>query len=149
MSRVLHIFVAGDRGAPMQSVQSVEAVAGTGLVGDRYAVARNRRAWNCELSLIEIENIRAFVETTGFELPADAPRRNIVTEGVRLNELRGRRFYIGAVLVEGIERCEPCVKFKKRTHPEALRFFRGKGGLCTRILAGGTLAVGDAIRVER
>jgi MOSC domain-containing protein YiiM len=132
----------------MAALQSVAAIAGTGLVGDRYAEARNRRGPKYQLTLIELENIEAFREATGLSLAVDGPRRNIVTTGVRLNELCGLRFRVGAVLVEGLELCEPCTLFRKRTFPEALRFFVGKGGLRARVLEGGVLAVGDQVAVE-
>jgi MOSC domain-containing protein YiiM len=145
---VAHIFIAPSRGAPMQSLISVEAVTESGLVGDRYADASNRRSPDFQLTLIELENIRAFEAATGHVLSADAPRRNIVTSNISLNALVGKRFRVGQVLVEGLELCEPCSLFRKRTYPETLRFFVGKGGLRARIAAGGVVAVGDAIRAE-
>ena len=129
----------------MRSLQQVDAIAHTGLIGDRYADSANRKGQDYQLSLIEIENIEAFRSAIGKPLTLDAPRRNLVTSGVRLNDLNGRRFKIGSVLVEGLELCEPCRLFRARTHPEALEFFVGKGGLRTRIIASGVIAVGDAI----
>ncbi len=148
MSSVTHLFVAPQRGAPMISLQSVEAIAKTGLVGDRYAEARHRRGPKYQLTLIELEHIQAFRDATGLPLAPDGPRRNIVTTGVRLNGLCGQRFRVGSVLVEGLELCEPCSLMKKRTYPDALRFFIGKGGLRARVLVGGVIALGDRIEVE-
>lgn len=148
MSTVAHIFIAATRGAPMQSLNRAEAVAGSGLVGDRYANESIRRGPGYQLTLIELENIHAFEEATGHVLTADAPRRNIVTLGIALNALVGRHFRVGQVLAEGLELCEPCSLFKKRTHPEALRFFVGKGGLRARIVEGGVIAVGDLISAQ-
>lgn len=148
MGTVAYIFVATSRGAPMQSLSCVEAVTDSGLAGDRYANANLRRGPDYQLTLIEIENIRAFEEATGHALSLDAPRRNIVTCGTSLNALVGYRFSLGPVLAQGLELCEPCGLFKKRTHPEALRFFVGKGGLRVRILAGGVITVGDSICPE-
>jgi MOSC domain-containing protein YiiM len=145
---VAHIFIAPSRGAPMQPVSRVEAVTESGLIGDRYADASIRRGPDYQLTLIELENIRAFEEATGHVLSADAPRRNIVTSGITLNALVGKRFRVGQVLAEGLELCEPCSLFRKRTYPETLRFFVGKGGLRARIAAGGVIAVGDSIRAE-
>jgi MOSC domain-containing protein YiiM len=132
----------------MQSLSLAEAVTESGLVGDRYADASIRRGPDYQLTLIELENIRAFEEATGHVLSADAPRRNIVTSGIALNALVGHRFRLGPVLAEGLELCEPCSLFKKRTFSEALRFFVGKGGLRARIAAGGVIAVGDSICPE-
>jgi MOSC domain-containing protein YiiM len=145
---VAHIFIAPSRGAPMQPVSRVEAVTDSGLIGDRYADASIRRGPNYQLTLIELENIHAFEEATGHVLSVDAPRRNIVTSGITLNALVGKRFRVGQVLAEGLELCEPCSLFRKRTYPETLRFFVGRGGLRARIAAGGAIAVGDLIRAE-
>jgi MOSC domain-containing protein YiiM len=142
---VVRIFVAPKRGAAMSSLTSVEALAGVGLAGDRYAEAKNRRSPDYEVTLIESENIEAFTRTTGRELTPEMPRRNIVTAGVRLNDLLGRRFSVGRAVFEGLELCEPCSLFAKRTYREVRVFFRGKGGLRARIVSGATLSIGDPV----
>jgi MOSC domain-containing protein YiiM len=83
----------------MQSLERVEAVENAGLRGDRYTKR--------EVSFIELENIEAFSQSTGLALTPDMPRRNIVTQGIRLNKLCGKRFRIGGALFEGVELCEP------------------------------------------
>lgn len=137
MAAVVHIFIAGKPGAPMKSVPSVLAAGDGGLRGDRYA--------DHQVTFIELENIEAFTATTGLELAPEGPRRNIVTRGVRLNDLSGRRFRIGAVVFEGIELCEPCSLFARRTHREILDFFPGRAGLRARVVTGGEIRVGEAI----
>ena len=129
----------------MSSLSSVEALAGIGLAGDRYADAKNRRNPDYEVTLIESENIEAFTRATGRELTPGMPRRNIVTAGVRLNDLLGRRFSVGHAVFEGLELCEPCSLFARRTYSEVLAFFRGKGGLRARIVSGGMLSIGDSV----
>ncbi len=145
MATVTHIFVAPARGAPMQSLPAVEAVADEGLRGDRYIEAKVRREPDQQVTLIELESIEAFVRETGMPLLPEGPRRNIVTQGVRLNDLCGQRFSVGGVVLEGLELCEPCRLFAKRTHREALQFFAGRGGLRARILVGGEISVGDRV----
>ena len=142
---IRHIFVAPSRGAPMLSVASVEAVADVGLWGDRYFDAAVRRGPDYQVSLIELENIEAFAQETGLSLLPDAPRRNIVTSGVRLNDLCGLRFTAGAVEMQGLELCEPCSLFAKRTHKIALSYFRRRGGLRARIISTGVIRVGDEV----
>jgi MOSC domain-containing protein YiiM len=129
----------------MSSLTAVEALPGIGLAGDRYAEAKNRRGPDYEVTLIESENIEGFTRATGRSLTPEMPRRNIVTAGVRLNELLDRRFSVGRAVFEGLELCEPCSLFAKRTHSEVLAFFRGKGGLRARIVSGGIVSVGDAV----
>src|SRR5205807_6031197 len=111
----------------MTSVASVEALTDGGLSGDRYAEAKNRRAPDYQVTLIELENIEAFVSETGLPLAPGQPRRNIVTSGVNLNLLCGKRFRIAAAVFEGLELCEPCSLFAKRTHREILQVFRREG----------------------
>ncbi len=129
----------------MTAVTSVEALTDAGLSGDRYADSKNRRALDYQVTLIELENIEDFMAETGLVLTPEQPRRNIVTRGVNLNSLCGKRFKIAAAVFEGLELCEPCSLFAKRTHREILKFFVGKGGLRARIVAGGNIHVGDRV----
>ena len=145
VASIEHIFVAAAKGEPVQSVNSVEALPEQGLRGDRYALATNRDAPDYQVTLIEIENIESFAQTTGLPLTPGMPRRNIVTRGVRLNELCGKRFRVGVATFEGLELCEPCAIFAKVTHREALKFFVRKGGLRARIIEGGEVRVGDFV----
>lgn len=133
----MHIFIAPKHGAAMQSVERVEALADAGLRGDRYT--------GRQVTFIELENIEAFTRSTGLALAPDMPRRNIVTQGIRLNELCGRRFRIGGAIFEGVELCEPCSLFARRTHREILDFFPQKAGLRARVISAGEIRVGEAI----
>jgi MOSC domain-containing protein YiiM len=129
----------------MEAREQVEALTEGGLAGDRYADAANRRAPDYQVTLIESENIEAFAAASGIALSPDMPRRNVVTAGIALNDLRGRRFRVGGAVLEGLDLCEPCSLFAKRTHRAVLKFFVRKGGLRARIVSGGTIRVGDAI----
>ena len=148
MATVTHIFVAAKKGEPARAVEAVEALADQGLRGDRYADAANRRGADYQVTLIELENIEAFTRATHLALTPEMPRRNIVTRGVRLNDLIGQRFAVGGAVFEGLELCEPCKVFARRTHREALAFFAGKGGLRARIVAGGPIRVGDPVAIR-
>jgi MOSC domain-containing protein YiiM len=124
----------------MEALERVEAVTNGGLRGDRYT--------GYQVTFIELENIEAFTQSTGLALAPDMPRRNIVTRGIRLNELRGKRFRVGQALFEGLELCEPCSLFARRTHREVVKFFAGKGGLRAGILSGGEIRVGQSIEED-
>ncbi len=148
MSSVELIFTAARRGAPMQAQSSVTAVANQGLLGDRYVIRSNRRRPDYHLTLIEAENVEAFASEIDPAFTPDLPRRNIVTRGVRLNPLNGERFLVGNVLCEGIELCEPCSLFARRTRRDVLTFFALRGGLKARILTGGEIRLGDRLSTE-
>ena len=145
MATVIHIYIAPQRAAPMSSLPSVEALADDGLAGDRYTEAKNRKGPDYQVTLIEMEHIEEFTRVTGLALTPEMPRRNIVTRGVRLNELCGKRFRIGCAVFEGLELAEPCSLCAKRTYQDALKFFVRKGGLRARIVSGGKIQVGDLI----
>lgn len=145
MSRVIKILIA-EQDAPMNSVPQVEAVAGCGLRGDRYFKPEGNADPASQITLIERECIDAFVAESGLTMGLDEPRRNLVTEGVRLNDLCGKRFCVGEVELEGIELCEPCSSFAQRTYRQVVKAFVGKGGLRARIVSSGIIRVGDVIK---
>ena len=129
----------------MTSLAEVEALPNCGLRGDRYSDPQNRPAPDYQLTLIEIENIKEFSKASGLPLAPQEPRRNLVTKGINLNDLCGKRFRVGEVELEGLELCEPCGLFARRTHPEVVRFFVHKGGLRARIVKGGIIRLQDSI----
>jgi MOSC domain-containing protein YiiM len=145
MGMVVHIFVASRRGAPMTHLADAYAIAGEGLSGDRYADAANRHSPGSQVTLIESEHIDGFARELGITFTAEMPRRNIITSAVSLNTLCGKRFRVGEAVLEGLELCEPCRLFAKRTHRAVRTFFVGKGGLRARIVMGGRIRVGDKI----
>jgi GNAT superfamily N-acetyltransferase len=82
------------------------------------------------------------------DLSAAEARRNIVTEGLRLNDLVGKRFRIGTVLIEGIRLCPPCAHLDKVTGKALLKPLADRGGFRADILSDGVIRVGDAITPE-
>jgi MOSC domain-containing protein YiiM len=122
-------------------VDAATAVAGQGLVGDRYLGAPpHRYAATCQLTLIEAEAVERVRDLT-----AAATRRNVLTRGVDLNALVGRVFRIGNVVLRGVERCDPCSRLQKFTYRGVMRDLRDHGGLRAEILVGGEIRVGDPV----
>ena len=142
---VTGIFISPSATVLPHAVNEVEARANRGLVGDRYHEGCGTFSdWEPkgpgrELTLIEGEVLAEL------QLSAAEARRNIVTEGVRLNELVGRRFRIGSVLIEGIRLCPPCTHLDKVTGKTLLKPLADRGGLRANILSDGVIRTGDAI----
>jgi MOSC domain-containing protein YiiM len=144
------IFVAPAAEAACVAVEAADAVAGRGLRGDRYFDGRGTfggpGAQGHEITLIEQEALDELAARSGLALaPADA-RRNIVTRGIDLNALAGRRFTIGEVEIAGRRWCEPCAHLQRLTEPGVLRGLVHRGGLRADIVRGGRIARGDEIR---
>jgi MOSC domain-containing protein YiiM len=129
-------LVLGRDGAT-RAVGSVEASAGGGLEGDYHS----------DLTLIATEALEGLREDTGIVLSGEDSRRNVLTRGIDLNALVGRRFRVGSVEAVGVELAEPCTKLA-RLNGRELRIIRGlvhRGGLRADVVGGGRIAVGDEI----
>ena len=125
-----------------QPVGSVTVVAGKGLVGDRYFDDGPENA----ITLIQAEALEGLLADTGIELTHEASRRQVLTRGIELNPLVGKRFRVGDVLCEGLELCEPCNHLQGLTQPGVLRGMVHRAGLRAAVLEGGTIAPGDVVR---
>jgi MOSC domain-containing protein YiiM len=124
-----------------------EAVAktGLGLVGDRYASGSGKRG----ITLIQAEHLPVIAALAGHaQVPPALLRRNLVVSGLSLVALKGRRFRIGEVLLEGTDDCDPCSRMEAALGPGGYNAMRGHGGLCARIVEGGRIAIGDVVSVE-
>jgi len=122
-------------------VESVRAVAGQGLEGDRHFRPKGAHPGGA-LTLIEAE-VLADVGLTGPE-----SRRQLVVSGMRLNDLVGRRFRVGEVECLGVELCEPCLHLQSLTRPGIIDELLHRGGLNADLLTGGQIAVGDPVVVH-
>ena len=125
----------------LRPVESVEAVAGKGLEGDRHFFADGARPGGA-ITLIEAE----VLEDVGLGGPQS--RRQVVTRGVRLNDLVGKRFFVGEIECEGVELCEPCLHLQSLTRPGIIEDLLHRGGLNADIVTSGTISVGDPVTVS-
>lgn len=140
--RVEWIGLRPARGQPMREVDAAEAVAGMGLIGDRYAGGSGKRG----ITLIQAEHLPVIAALSGHAtVPPSLLRRNVVVSGLPLIALRERRFRIGDVVLEGTEECDPCSNMEKALGPGGFNAMRNHGGLCARIIEGGAFRLGDAV----
>ena len=144
------VYIAAQAEALPSPADAVNAVAGKGLEGDRYfdddgTFSDNPRSDGRDITLIEAEAIAGLARDTGIELTAAETRRNVVTRGVALNDLVGRRFAVGEVECVGQRLCDPCSHLEKLTQPGALKGLVERGGLRADIVRGGVIRPGDVI----
>jgi MOSC domain-containing protein YiiM len=150
MASVEGIFIAANAEGETQPVGAVAAVAGRGLEGDRYFAGEGTffkdRKPGQDLTLIEAEAIEGLAADDGIELGPGESRRNVMTRGIGLNDLVGRRFTVGDVECVGQRLCDPCSHLERITQTGVLKGLANRGGLRADIVTGGRIAVGDEVR---
>jgi len=132
------IHIGPEEAGDLHTVESVRALAGKGLEGDRNFFP-NGAGPGQALTLVEAE------EVEGAGLAPGATRRNLTVRGVRLNDLVGKHFKVGDVECYGVELCEPCAHLQSMTRPGILEDLLHRGGLRADVLSDGVISVGDAI----
>ena len=130
------------RRTPLVAAESATLAPDGGLEGDHYGKPGGRR----QVTLIAAEDIAAivgFLRRDSVE-PGDL-RRNIVTAGINLAALKGRRFSIGTAVLEATGECHPCSRMEETFGPGGYNAVRGRGGITARVLTGGMVRVGDTV----
>ena len=145
MGKVLEIGISKNKNNKIVNVNAVEAIKGKGLVNERHFKENNEK--RCQITLIEIENINHYNKLTGTTIPAINFLRNIVTEGIKLNELVGKEFLIGSVKVKAHDLCRPCKYLQESLKQKNLvKELLHKAGLRCEILINGNIFIGDEIK---
>ena len=101
MSEVFKLGISTNNNQPINEVSSIEVLANQGVVGDRHFKEFND-PYN-QLSLIESENIDYYNVKFGLNIPYIDFRRNIITKGIQLNNLVGKKILVGNVKLEVID----------------------------------------------
>ena len=131
------------RRAPMLAAESARLVPGLGLEGDRWAGAATGARQVTLVAAEHLAAIAAFLQRDAVR--PEQLRRNLVTAGLNLLALKGRRFRIGAAVLEHSGECHPCSRMEEILGPGGYNAVRGHGGITARVLEGGAIRRGDAV----
>jgi len=146
MSKVFKIGITNYNNKKIKNVDSIEVIANKGIMGDRHFKDFNDPY--CQLSLIESENIDYYNSKYGLNFSYLDFRRNIVTKGINLNELVGKKILIGKVKAEGIDLCRPCRHLTEVLNQDnIIKEFLRRGGLRCQILSSSKIFIGDEIKI--
>jgi MOSC domain-containing protein YiiM len=138
MAKVLHLFRAPKRRAPMEKLEHAQVLENAGLEGCAHARPNGKR----QVLLVDVETLRAMGLEPGII------RENITTEGLEVNELKiGQKLRVGAVDLVVSAVCEPC-EFLEELRPGLQEAMVGKRGMLCRVSAGGVVKAGDQIRLQ-
>ena len=146
MSEVYKIGITNKNNQQIEEVNSIDVLANQGVLGDRHFNEFND-PYN-QLSLIESENIDYYNIKYGLNIPYIDFRRNIITKGIQLNDLVGKKFQIGKVELEGIDLCRPCKHLSEVLQQNnIIKEFLRRGGLRCQILSSSSIELGNKIKV--
>jgi len=129
----------------MHEPVEAEAIAGQGLIGDRFAGGSGKRG----ITLIQAEHLPVIAALAGkSELRPALLRRNLMVSGIPVLALKGCRFRIGEVVCEGTGPCDPCSRMEDALGVGGYNAMRGHGGVTARVLSGGWIRIGDRVTVD-
>ena len=142
--RVEWIGLAEKSRGPISPVESVEVLTGKGLVGDHHGKSgRSKR----QVTIIAREHLDAIGLFLGEpSIDPSRLRRNIVISGLNPIALKGQRFTIGDVVLEGTKPCDPCSRMETELGAGGYNAMRGHGGVCAIVLEGGHISIGDSVQ---
>jgi MOSC domain-containing protein YiiM len=146
MSEVYKLGISVTNNKPINEINSINVLANQGVVGDRHFKEFND-PYN-QLSLIESENIDYYNLKYGLNIPYIDFRRNIVTKGIQLNDLVGKKILVGKVELKGIDLCRPCRHLSEVLgHENIIKEFLRRGGLRCQILTSSSIKINDKISI--
>ena len=146
MSKIIKIGIAESNNKKITEVNAVDLVAGKGVVGDRHFKDYNN-PYN-HLSIIESENIDDYNKKYNLDISYLDFRRNIVTKGIKLNDLIAKKIIIRNVQLEVIDLCRPCRHLSEKLNEDnIIKEFLRKGGIRCEILNNGKISIGDQIKI--
>lgn len=141
--RVELIHIAPGRRLPTKRVTEVVAEAGKGLVGDRYHGARHRH-----VTIQAATDLADAAADLGRDFLPEATRRNITLDSGPIPTKPGTLVRIGEVELEVVRIAAPCKLLEDSIGPGGAAALRRRGGSCFRVLASGTIRVGDRVEVR-
>ena len=146
MSEILKIGFAKDHNKEIIETNEINLIAGKGIVGDRHFKDYND-PFN-QLTIIESENIDEYNLRYKLNISYLNFRRNIVTKGIKLNNLVEKKISIGSVKLEVIDLCRPCRHLSEKLgRNDIIKEFLRKGGIRCQIINDGKISLNDQIKI--
>ncbi len=141
--RLVWIGLRTLKGGPVDEAPAALLSPQQGLHGDRYA---GRPGGLRQVTLIAQEDVLAIAGFLGrAELSPVLLRRNLMTAGINLLALKGRRVTVGGAVLEITAECHPCSKMEAALGTGGYNAMRGRGGLTARVIQAGEIRLGDPV----
>ena len=146
--RVEDIIVRGSSRAPARRIVATMAIAGVGLADDRLGQRGEPELTTRQVTLIQHEHLPVIAQLARVDaIDPLGLRRNLVVSGINLLALKNSRLQIGDAVLELVGPCQPCSRMEEAIGAGGYAAMRGHGGMTARVITGGAIRVGDAVRV--
>ena len=150
---VVALFTVDRRAAPMKKVEQLYALAGRGIEGDRYFLGTGTYSKSPEpgrqVTLIKSEVLESLKNKLEINVKPEESRRNILTQGIEINDLIGTEFYVGTVRLRAHRITQPCLYLEKLLdQPGLYKELWDKGGISCEILSDGVMKERDIITAQ-
>ena len=146
MSKIIKIGITEFNNKEIVAVNEIDLIAGKGIIGDRHFKDYND-PYN-HLSIIESESIDEYNKKYNLSIPYLDFRRNIITRGIKLNDLIEKKILIGDVQLDVIDLCRPCRHLSEKLDKDnIIKEFLRKGGIRCEILNDGKISINDQIKI--
>ena len=147
---VVALFTVDRRAAPMKKVEQLYALAGRGIEGDRYFLGTGTYSKSPEpgrqVTLIKSEVLESLKNKLEINVKPEESRRNILTQGIEINDLIGTEFYVGTVRLRAHRITQPCLSVEKLLdQPGLYKELWDNGGISCEILSDGVIKERDII----
>jgi MOSC domain-containing protein YiiM len=150
VGRVEAIVVRGSPREAARTIESTVALAGIGLADDRLGRRGEAELSTRQVTLIQSEHLPVIARLAHLaQVDSVDPiglRRNLVVSGINLVALKNARIQVGDAVLELVGPCQPCSRMEETIGPGGYAAMRGHGGMTARIVTGGAIRVGDAVR---
>lgn len=135
---------------PIETIDRVRVSVEGGLDGDHRGQRRPGGKSHRQVSLIERADWDAAMAELGVSLDWSVRRVNLLVDGIDLPQVPGVIFRIGPdVRLEATVECDPCSRMEEIAPGlKAALTPDWRGGVLSRVLAGGEIRVGDEIIIE-
>lgn len=145
--RVEAIIVRAAPRDPARRIDATVALAGIGLADDRLGRRGEAELSTRQVTLIQREHLDVIAQLARVgEVDPVGLRRNLVISGINLLALKNATLQVGEALLEIVGPCQPCSRMEETIGPGGYAAMRGHGGMTARVIGGGAIRVGDAVR---
>ena len=147
---VVELFIVDRRAAPMKKVEQLNALTGQGIEGDRYFLGTGTYSKKPQpgrqVTLIKSETLESLKDKFDITVKPEESRRNILTQGIEINDLIGTEFFVGPVRLRAHRITQPCLYLEKLLgQPGLYKELWDNGGISCEILSEGIIKEGDII----